>query len=314
MRKENKVEINILSGFLGSGKTTLLQRLLKTEKGKERKVAVVMNEIGQVSIDSVSVPNGIPLKELLNGCVCCTLSNKLEVQLYDLLQNHDLDVIYIETTGVAHPLEVLDTCLSPLMADKVYIGSIISVLDAGCWFNRHKLKRPVQKLITEQAKHADVIVLNKVDLISKEEQEGIMNELRSLNSTGKILPAEYTNVDVDTITERKSSKKIAREKVHAIEHLHIRTYVHTFERPVKENLFKEFLRNMPENIYRIKGYIRFEGNPTTFLFQYAYGVPYQTDPGLKMKELLVFIGDELDHEKLRKSLLKLEQDIPSHGI
>ena len=80
-----QVEIYILSGFLGAGKTTLLQKALEEEQRNGRTAAVVMNEIGQASVDSDAVPNGTPLKELLNGCVCCTLSNKLEVQLSELL-------------------------------------------------------------------------------------------------------------------------------------------------------------------------------------------------------------------------------------
>lgn len=119
------VEINILSGFLGSGKTTLLQKILEKEQRGRKKVAVVMNEIGQVSIDSDSVPKNTPLKELLNGCVCCTLSDQLEVQISELLNQYDLDAIYIETTGIAHPIEVLDSCLSPLLAEKVRIHSLL---------------------------------------------------------------------------------------------------------------------------------------------------------------------------------------------
>lgn len=121
------VEIYILAGFLGAGKTTLLQRIMNEEQVNNRKVAVIMNEMGQVSIDSDAVPKNVPLKELLNGCICCTLSDKLEVQLSELLNQFELDAIYIETTGVAHPVEVLDACLSPLLADKVRIQSIITL-------------------------------------------------------------------------------------------------------------------------------------------------------------------------------------------
>ena len=153
-----QVEIYILSGFLGAGKTTLLQKALEEEQRNGRKSRVVMNEIGQVSIDSDAVPNGTPLKELLNGCVCCTLSDKLEVQLSELLNQYDLDVIYIETTGAAHPVEVLDACLSPLLAEKVRIHSIITLIDAALWLERHKLKIPLRKLITEQVEHADIII------------------------------------------------------------------------------------------------------------------------------------------------------------
>jgi G3E family GTPase len=303
-----KIAINILSGFLGSGKTTLLKRILDTEQKEGKKVAVVMNEMGQVSIDSDSVPKDTPLKELLNGCVCCTLSDKLEVQLSELLHQYDLDVIYIETTGVAHPVEVLDACLSPLLAEKVRIHSIITLLDAVCWMDRKKLKIPLQKLISEQVRHADMIVLNKVDCISKKDQMSIKEELRSINSTGKIFPTTFANIDLRTVTSLERKERIEHEKAHAIQHLHMKTYVHTFLHPISKKLFEDFLRTMPDNIYRIKGYIRFIGNPETLLFQYAYGMPFHTNSGLKMKNTLVFIGDDLDHNKLQKTLCDLEKN------
>lgn len=308
------VEISILSGFLGSGKTTLLQRILEKDQRKGKNVAVVMNEMGQISIDSDSVPKDTPLKELLNGCVCCTLSDKLEVQILELLNQYDLDVIYIETTGVAHPVEVLDACLSPLLADKVRFHSIITLLDAACWIHRKKLKITLQKLIAEQVKHADIIVLNKVDCISKKNQKIIEDELRSINPTGKIIPAEFANINISAVTGwERNVKRVEHEKMHAIQHLHMKTYVHTFLHPVSEKLFEDFLRTMPDSIYRIKGYIRFTGNPDTFLFQYAYGMPLQTKSGLKMKNTLVFIGENLDHNNLQKTLYNLEKNSITSG-
>ncbi|MDQ0879206.1 GTP-binding protein [Peribacillus sp. V2I11] len=302
------VEIYILAGFLGAGKTTLLQNIMKEEQANNRKVAVIMNEMGQVSIDSDAIPENVPIKELLNGCICCTLSDQLEVQLSELLNQFELDAIYIETTGVAHPVEVLDACLSPFLAERVRIQSIITLLDAACWMDRHKLKITLRKLITEQVKHADTIVLNKIDRISDGSQRIIENELNMINPTGKIIPTKFANINLNTIqfVERKGQDE--HEKTHAIDHLHIKTYVHTFSYPINEKLFDDFLRTMPEAIYRIKGYIRFTGKPETFLFQYAYGMPFHTKSGLKVNNILVFIGDGLDHCNLQKTLSNLEKN------
>jgi G3E family GTPase len=301
-----KVEINILSGFLGSGKTTLLQRILEKEKKWERKAAVVMNEVGQISIDSDAVPQETPLKELLNGCVCCTLSDKLEVQLSDLVNAYDIDVIYIETTGVAHPVEVLDACLSPHLADKVRIHSIITLLDPVSWNARKKLKIPLQKLMTEQVEHADLIIMNKIDCISKEDLKRIEVELRSLNPSARMVPAEFARINFGILRDLERQAGSEHEQVHADEHLHIKTYVHTFHHPISKELFEDFLRSMPDTIYRIKGYVRFQGNPETILFQYAYGMPVYANAGLHLKNTLVFIGDNLDHSSLRSLLNNLE--------
>lgn len=302
------VEIYILAGFLGAGKTTLLQRILEKELDQNRKVAVIMNEMGKISIDSDAIPEKIPLKELLNGCVCCTLSDKLEVQLSELIHYHELDVIYIETTGVAHPVEVIDACLSPQLADKVSIQSIITLLDATRWMDREKLKIPLQKLISEQVKHADTIVLNKVDGISEESQREIENELNRINPTGKIIPTTFADINLSSIQYVDRNEQVTHEKTHAINHLHIKTYVHSFSHPISEKLFEDFIRTLPDTIYRIKGYIRFSGNPETFLFQYAYGMPMHTKSGLKMNNILVFIGDDVDHNYLQKTLNDLEKN------
>ncbi|WP_332695258.1 GTP-binding protein [Halalkalibacter lacteus] len=164
------------------------------------------------------------------------------------------------------------------------------------------------ELIAEQVKHADIIVLNKVDCISKKCQKSIKEELRSINPTGKIISAEFANIDFRTVTSLERKERVKHEKVHAIQHLHMKTYIHTFLHPISEKLFEDFLRTMPDNIYRIKGYTRFTGNPDTLLFQYAYGMPFHTYSGLKMNNTLVFIGDDLDHTKLRKILCNLEKN------
>ena len=120
-----KTEVYILGGFLGSGKTTLLRKILKQESEAGRKVAVLLNELGSVSVDSSLIGDDVPLKELFDGCICCTLQDKLEVQLHELLAENELDAVYIETTGAAHPVEVLDAIMSPLFAKTLIIrGSL----------------------------------------------------------------------------------------------------------------------------------------------------------------------------------------------
>ncbi len=301
-----KVEVIILSGFLGSGKTTLLQKALEKEKQADRKVAVVMNEVGEVSIDSDAVPEETPLKELLNGCVCCTLSGKLEIKLSELLRHYDLDAIYIETTGVAHPVELLETCLSPLLAEKLRIRSIVTLLDAVSWNERHTFSIPLRQLIIEQVKHADIVVMNKIDRIPGDTQQEIEAEVRGLNTNGTIVPASFAEVDIHELMQTERQERGRHVKIHADEHLHIKTFVHSFSRPVSQELFEDFLRAMPDTIYRIKGYLRFEEEGETLFFQYSYGMPSYTKADLKMKNTLVFIGDEMNHDALRQTLLEME--------
>ncbi|WP_069363849.1 CobW family GTP-binding protein [Salisediminibacterium beveridgei] len=301
-----KVDVVVLSGFLGAGKTTLLEQLLERERQDNRKVAVVMNEVGEVSIDSDAVPNGTPLRELLNGCVCCTLSDKLEIKLNELIYEHELDVIYIETSGVAHPVDVLETCLTPLLAEKVRIRSLVAMLDALTWSERHTFSIPVRQLISEQVKHADVVVLNKLDAVSDETKQAIEAEVRSLNTQGKVIPTTFARVDANALLHSERQGGRDHVNLHQHEHLHIKTFVHTFSKPVNKEVFEGFLREMPDTIYRIKGYIRFEEGET-LLFQYSYGMANYEKADLKYKNTLVLIGDNLDHEALGQRLSEMEE-------
>lgn len=108
-----------------------------------------------------------------------------------------------------------------------------------------------------------------------------MIKIYDSNQTGLIIPAKFANIDISTITSHEQRQRFVHEKVHAITHLHMKTYIHTFLHPIDKNLFEDFLRKITDNIYRIKGYIRFIGNPDTLLFQYSYGMAMDTTAGLK---------------------------------
>lgn len=297
-----QVEVYILSGFLGAGKTTLLQNILSEEQQNHRKIAVVMNELGEVSIDSNMIPEETPLKELLNGCVCCTIQGQLEVQLENMLREYDLDAIYIETTGVAHPIEVLDACLSPLFAEKLEVKAILTIVDANRWQNRTGLSIQLRKLLIEQVEHADVVLLNKVDSLSESEKAKIVSEIQSINPTGKLFMTEFARIPLSSIQINKMNKKQQHEQAHVHNHLHLRSYVYTFANPIDLEKFEDFLREMPDTIFRIKGYIRFSHSKESFLFQYSYGMPLYMKEPVNRKQTLVFIGENLDHSMLQKQL------------
>jgi G3E family GTPase len=303
----SNVEVYILSGFLGSGKTTLLRNILKQEQEKNRKMAVVMNEVGSVSIDSDTVSDNIPLKELLNGCVCCTIQDQFEVQLHSLLQEYALDAIYIETTGVAHPVEVLDACLSPLFADKVDVRGIISLVDAKRWKDRQQLSPQLQVLLKEQIRHADVILINKIDDLSERDQASVSFEIQSLNPQALTILTTYAQVNLEDIQKLKLVTKEPHKQAQLQQQLRIQTYVHTFTRPVDMEKFEEWLRNLPDTIYRMKGYVRFNHLDGLYSFQYSYGMPIYMKEIMNVPTNLVIIGDALNKEQIKKELEQIEQ-------
>ncbi|MCM3737023.1 GTP-binding protein [Bacillus cytotoxicus] len=303
----NKVEIHILGGFLGSGKSTLLQNLLLAEKKKNRKVAVLMNEIGEYSVDTDIVGRENILRELLKGCICCTMKDELEIQLHSLYQEERPDVVYIETTGVAHPIEVLDACLSPILAPYIEVKSIIVVLDAIRWLNRETLSKSVQQLLNEQMKYGSHILINKSDLLQDEDKKQIVEEVALINRHAKLYETQYCNISLEDFEEVQLASNQNHEKLHVTQHLHIQTMTYPFTQSIDQGKLYEWLSNLPEGIYRVKGFVKFHGDKYPTLLQYSFGVPSLLEQDFGFPTNLVIIGENLDKTKLKKELEILEQ-------
>ncbi|MDM5154484.1 GTP-binding protein [Bacillus sp. DX1.1] len=302
----NKVEIHILGGFLGSGKSTLLQNLLIAEKQKNRKVAVLMNEIGEYSVDTDIVGRENILRELLKGCICCTMKDELEIQLHSLYQEERPDVIYIETTGVAHPIEVLDACLSPMLAPYIEVKSIIVVLDAIRWKNRETLSKSIQQLLNEQIKYGSHILINKVDLLTEKEKKHILDEVALINANAKLYETQYCNISLDDLEEAKPERNEEYEKLHVKQHLHIQTMTYQFTKSIEQDKLYEWLSNLPQAIYRVKGFVKFHGDKYPNLLQYSFGVPLLLEQDFGFPTNLVIIGEDLDKKQLTEELKSLE--------
>ncbi|HJH11460.1 MAG TPA: GTP-binding protein, partial [Metalysinibacillus jejuensis] len=123
-------DVYLFSGFLGSGKTSMLTDVLRQLKEANLRPAVIMNELGKLAFDTQAVDEDIPLREMLEGCICCTGSEKTEAQIQTLLHEDNFDVLVIETTGAAHPVEALDAVYSPLFAEQLRVKGIVTVADS----------------------------------------------------------------------------------------------------------------------------------------------------------------------------------------
>ncbi|TFD96612.1 GTP-binding protein [Jeotgalibacillus sp. R-1-5s-1] len=296
-------EILLLSGFLGSGKTTLLQRFLEKEKQTGRKVAVIMNEIGQYSVDSHAVGEDTPLKELLNGCICCSMKDELELTLLSLFTQEQPDVIYIEATGAAHPVDIMDACLHPLIAPYVNMRAVVSLVDTEKWLIKSRLSPQISTLLTEQIRHADDIVLNKMDRVSELEMATAVAEIKEINAHAAIHQVSFAAVDPDAIGQRTGQKDEHIPVTTAS--LKIQSYTYGFTNAIPQERFEEWLRQLPDTIHRIKGFVQFEQGKTTQI-QYSYGIPIYTDEIMKLPMNLVVIGESLDKERLKEELRALE--------
>ncbi len=298
----------MLSGFLGSGKSTLLRQLLQKEQEIGRNVAVLMNELGEKSIDSAVIPANTPLKELLNGCICCTIQGQLSQQLDHLLKENELDAIYVEVTGAAHPVDVIEACTHPFIADKLNIKAVITLVDAKQW-NDKKGSIKVKKLMKEQVKYADIVVLNKIDKVSTSEQKAVNQTLKEINPKASIFHCAYANISLSELFSKTnhSSLPSAERKAHAVEDLHLHSLTLPLPQPVSRLKFSQWIKKIEGNVFRMKGFVIFTSGPEMFLFNYSHGgltfEKYQQDRDID--PLLVIIGEDLDENKIKGGLQKL---------
>ncbi|MCM3709650.1 CobW family GTP-binding protein [Sporosarcina luteola] len=289
------IDVYLLSGFLGSGKTSLLLNLISQLKEQGKKPAIFMNEFGSISIDSDTVgkEKDIPLKELLNGCICCTGSEKTEAQLQGLLEeNDDIDVILIETTGAAHPVEALDAVFSPIFAERLHFKGIVTVADAKRWLERNKMSPQIRSLFMEQIRHAHVLLANKTDLLSESELATVSMELSNFNNAAPVIQTTNAEISFSFIEEMLSeAPKPTRDSIVSGRNLPLTSKLITFDEPVDKEEFEEWVKSLPDTVYRMKGYVPVKGITNPYLFQYAYGMVNWLPEYIKMEPKLVIIGE-----------------------
>ena len=196
MTTTQKVPVTILTGFLGSGKTTLLNRILSEEHGK--RIAVIENEYGEVGIDQALVIDAEEeIFEMSNGCICCTVRGDLIRVLGNLMKRRDkFDYVLVETTGLADPGPVAQTFfMDDEISSEFALDGIVTLVDA--FHIDQQLGRSDES--TEQIAFADVVLLNKTDLIANESLDNLESRLRGMNKMAKIIRSEKANVPVETV-------------------------------------------------------------------------------------------------------------------
>lgn len=293
-------DVYLLSGFLGSGKTTLLANVISHFKEAGLKPAVIMNELGELNFDSQAVEEGVPLKEMLNGCICCSGSEKTEAQIQSLLAGEDFDVLLIETTGAAHPVEALDAVYSPLFADQLNIKGIVTVADSKRWLTRHEMTPQTRSLFLEQIRHAHLLLANKADLLTEAELAKVTFEIQAINPHATLLQTTNAKVPLKMLEAMQATARPEHiEKADLGHHLHLSSRLVDFTgQEFTQEQVEDWVRTLPQTVYRMKGYLPIAGNSKPMLFQYAYGLIQWMPEYIKMEPKLVIIGDAVENLEL----------------
>ncbi len=321
--ESNQVPVTILTGFLGAGKTTLLNYILTQDHGQ--KIAVIINEFGEIGIDDklvVKKEDGII--EMTNGCICCEsasdtgkiLSQLIERRVLDKLEGRrpSFNRVVIETTGLADPAPVIRSFLvDPSLRNKYYIDAVVVLVDAFHVMNQIMVHHEVK----EQIAYADIIVLNKADLVSEKSIQEIQERILSINPIAKIEVTQKSVVDLGKIFNVKSfdieHKRHLLEKDDGHHNIHdseITSIVLREERPLALSKVTQWIAMAimanSLDLLRYKGILNIKDIPERFVFQGVHthfenmkGSPWLVEED-RVSEIVI-IGKNLDEDFFKNS-------------
>ena len=317
--QQAQIPVTVLTGYLGSGKTTLLNRILSEDHGK--RYAVIVNEFGEIGIDNdLIVESDEEIYEMNNGCICCTVRGDLIRTVEGLMRRPGrFDAILVETTGLADPAPVAQTFfMDDDVRSKTKLDAVVALVDA-----KHlplRLKDSTEA--ADQIAFADVVVLNKIDLVNEDELREVEAAVRAINPAARIHKTERSGVDLKEVLDRGAFdlKRAVDNDPHFLEGDDDHHHHHVEESGVRSvslragdmdpKRFFPWIEKTTQidgpNILRLKGIIAIKDDPERYVVQGVHMIlegdhqrPWRD--GEKRESRLVLIGRDLDEERLRRT-------------
>lgn len=283
---EQRTPIALITGSLGSGKTTLLRRILQNPS---RRIAVLMNEFGELAIDSrVIRGEDVEIVELAGGCVCCSLTGEFEAAVREVLEKARPDIIVVEATGLAEAdalvFEVEDNL------PEVRLDCVICIVDAYL-----SVRHPhVGYTSRTQLSAADILLVNKVDLVTTDEIREVEAQVRRYNPTAMLFKTVGCGVDTSLLFGIEIARRPFPANLYGDPDFQSITF--ESESPLSEGKFRETVAHLPPSVFRAKGFVCFREGEGSRLFNFVMGrvdlEPFEAD-----RTELVFIGRRIEEDR-----------------
>jgi len=282
----SRMPITLITGPLGSGKTTLLRHILATRRAK---IAIVMNEFGEIAIDAKVIQGkNVRIAELGGGCVCCSLLGEFEAAVTEIINKVMPEIIVVETTGLAEPEALVFNIQEAL--PQCRLDGVVSVIDADMLIRFPELGHTTRL----QIEGADILLLNKVDLVDASQIEPLGRKLREINPSAAITPTDRCRIDAELLFGISQSRK---KEVAPPRHEHqpeFESFTFSSDKTFSRNCFERFANTLPANLIRAKGFIRFlDGGQ---LFNFVAG-RWELEPFEADRTELVFIGKDVRRQE-----------------
>jgi G3E family GTPase len=287
------IPVYVLNGFLGSGKTTVLINILSYCKQQGLKAGVILNELGEANVEGHLLESE-HVVELLNGCICCTIQDDLRTTLDEFLSNQKetpVDLLIIEGTGVANPLELIEELTDPNYIDSFDLQSIIGMVDASQFLEYQSIfssSKEVRKLLQDQINYSTLLLLNKTDLLSASKIEKVEKQIRkTISEEVPVIETAFAKVDIEKLLRKRFFTIQANEDHHqqcAHQHEHGESCEHHHHHnnhssikaikidqscTINRITLEKWLQQLPKEIFRGKGIVQLDETPGFFDFQFA---------------------------------------------
>jgi G3E family GTPase len=279
-----RTPITLITGPLGSGKTTLLRHILATRRAK---IAIVMNEFGEIAIDTKVIQGkNVRIAELGGGCVCCSLLGEFEAAVNEIIEKVAPEMIIVETTGLAEPEALVFNIQEAL--PQCRLDGVVSVVDADMLVRFPELGHTTRL----QIEGADILLLNKIDLIDANQIELLETKLHEINSTAAIIHTQRCRIDPELLFGIGREKKVAPpQHEHQSE---FESFTFSSNRIFSRDCFERFADALPANMIRAKGFVCFPDGAQ--LFNFVAG-RWELEPFESDRTDLVFIGKGIAAQK-----------------